>query len=102
MAPAITRLASARARGMRSILSGQELTRMLALVKSPGDLVAQILLQRNAARRSRSARFGGPIGFAARPTGHAGNSGARIANSRRLFLCFFVEPLSDDLVGTAK
>jgi hypothetical protein len=70
---------------MGSILSGQELTRMLALVESPGDLVAQTLLQQNAARRSRSARFGGPIGFAARPTGHAGNSGVRIANSRRLF-----------------
>jgi hypothetical protein len=68
---------------MRSILSGQELTRMLALVKSPGDLVAQILLQRNAARIS--ARFRGPIGFAARPTGHAGISGVRIANSSRLF-----------------
>jgi len=29
---------------MRTILSGQELTRMLALVESPGDLVTQILL----------------------------------------------------------
>src|SRR4029077_18336010 len=55
MAPAITRLASARVRVTRSILSGQERTRMLALVESTGDLVAQILLQRNAASRYRSA-----------------------------------------------
>src|SRR5262245_2515553 len=60
MAPAITRLASARVRVMRSILSGQELTRTLALVESPRDLVTQILLQRNArrglGRRVRSER----------------------------------------------
>src|SRR5262245_5811395 len=56
MAPAITRLASARVRVMGSILSGQELTRMLALVESPADLVTQILLQRNAARRGLGRR----------------------------------------------
>src|SRR3954462_2034670 len=34
MAPVITRLASARVRVTRSILSGQELTRMLALIRA--------------------------------------------------------------------
>ena len=38
---------------------------MLTLVESPGDLVAQILLQRSAPLRSRLARFSGPIGLAA-------------------------------------
>src|SRR5215467_14240689 len=60
VAPAILQLTSARVRVMRSIPFSQELTRMRALVEAPGGLVAQILLQRNAARRSRLARLGGP------------------------------------------
>lgn len=45
-------------RVMRSILSGQKLTWALALGESPTELVTQTLLQRNAARRSRSVSCG--------------------------------------------